>query len=1161
MSRLLLLLILLSPLAAPAQKLFKPRPSAGETLPAWAVAMYADNPNVFAVDDGYRRWRAQFPEAKTTYTQYYKKWRRAVAPCLRPDGSVACPDAAEQRAFQQRLVALQQPPNGFQGAAAWTNIGPFETFATNAGPNPPAVSSQFNAYCFEQSLSHPDILYCGTEGGEVFKSTDRGLHWFCVSRAYEFNAPTGLEVHPGNPDVVFVGEGPRIRRSLDGGNTWELVLDVPDLGVNEILVNPAQPDIVLAATFKGLYRSTDGGATWTQLFPEACYDVEWKTDDASVAFLVRNDPNANICRFYKSADAGATWTLKDTGWFFSAAPGVNDGGARLAVTGADPNRVYAVLIGEAKTDDSGFIGIYRSDDAGESWTLPNPPAGGPWNDTDHPNMATIGRTGGYHQGFYNLGFDASDTDPDFVMAGFLNLWYSTDGAKSFTCFGGYCGNPFGYVHPDCQEIEINGADIWMMSDGGIEYSDDHFQTHSARNRGITSSDFWGFGAGWNDDVLVGGRYHNGNTAWYEAWEEGETLSLGGGEAASGYVNPGPELRSYFSDIGGVKVPPAQNGFAEYFGFGKFPNESYYDAESGEMEWDPRCWNHIYVSNQNKLWKTADGGASWTILHAFGSDENARALGFEISRSNPEVLYLFQRSADSWGTGTLWKTADGGQNWTTLPLPPGYARRVLLSLSATDENLLWLAYADGADGEKIYRSADGGQHWTNLGTPALDGEHISYILHQGGSDEGLYLGTARSVWFREAGMSDWAPYREGLPQGIFTCILRPFYRDGKLRMGAYGKGIWETPLATPSRPVAQPMVNKRETTCPSDTFLFDDYSILSHEGAGWLWEFPGGTPATSTLRNPQVVYSAPGEYDVRLTVSNPLGTSTKTVEKMVKVEQIVVNNLPVVNNFSGGLGDLTIVNPDGGITWEPVVLTTCNPAGDTAYYVQNYIYSAYGVDDLLLPVNLDLTQVQAPELQFRVAYAPYFDGNAFIDSLKVLLSDDCGNHYHTIFRSGGEALSTTTSGLGANNLYEYDAFSPASCDEWRDIALDLSAYAGKYVTLRIVNQSGYGNNMYVDDIALTGLPLTAVHAPGRQLICRIQPNPGAGEAYLQGSSERAGEVQLLLFDALGNRIASPRFEVPAGAWQYKLQTGQLPAGVYWLHVRTEEGGKVLRWVRG
>src|SRR4030095_5654973 len=260
---------------------------------------------------------------------------------------------------------------------------------------------------------------------------------------------------------------------------------------------------------------------WIRLLPEPSYDVEWKTDDPTTAFLVRNDPAAGICRFYKSGDKGLTWNLKDNGWFFSDLEGRSDGGAKLAVTKADPNRIYAVLIGEAKTDDSGFIGIWRSDNAGESWALPNPPAGGPWNETDHPNMATIGKTGGYHQGFYNLGFDVSDTNADQLLAGFLSLWYSTDGARSFTCFGGYCGNAFNYVHPDCQDIEINGDDVWMTSDGGIEYSTDFFNTHYARNRGITGSDCWGFGTGWNEDIFVGGRYHNGNTAWYENWMPGE----------------------------------------------------------------------------------------------------------------------------------------------------------------------------------------------------------------------------------------------------------------------------------------------------------------------------------------------------------------------------------------------------------------------------------------------------------------------------------------------------------------------------------------------------------------------------------------------------------------------------------------------------------------
>ncbi len=1145
-----------------AQKLFKPAPASGETLPDWAQEMYTDHPNVWKVDDGYRAWRISHPSEKTTFSQYYKKWRRAVQPYVSPAGWVEKPGAAESATFQQRIKQLKTDAAGAgRFSATWTSIGPFETFNTNTGPDPLAKSSQANIYCIDQSFSHPDVVYCGTEGSEVFKSADRGLNWVCVTRNVEISSPTALEVHPSNPDIVFLGEGSHIRKSADGGLTWDIVLTVNELSANEILVNPADPQIVLAATFKGLYRSTDGGLNWVQLFPEACYDVEWKTDDPATVFLVRNDPAAKICRFYKSTDSGLNWTLKDNGWFFSDLPGVNDGGARLAVTNADPNRLYAVLIGEAKTDDSGFIGIWRSDDGGETWTLPNAPAGGPWTENTHPNMATIGQTGGYHQGFYNLGFDASDTNPDQLLAGFLNLWTSSDGAATFTCIGGYCSNDFNYVHPDCQEIEINGADVWMTSDGGIEYSGDFFQTHFARNRGISSSDFWGFATGWNDDLFVGGRYHNGNTGWYEDWLPGECLSLGGGEAATGYINPGPGRKTYHSDIGGVILPEIQNGFAQYFPFGKYPNESYYDAESGEMEWDPRSWNTFFVSNENKLWKTVDGGSIWTVVHTFGTDINARTMGFEISRSNPEVMYLFQRAAYSWDPGILWKTTDGGQTWNQLPLPPGYARRMLITLSPEDENLLWVAYADGSDGQKVYRSADGGQQWENRSTPALNGEHVSYILHQGGTDGGIYLGTYRTIWYRDDTMPDWMPFNEGLPKSVATCILRPFYRDNKLRLGAYSKGVWEAPFITPSRPVAQPMVNKRETECPGDTLQFDDFSMLQHAGATWSWQFPGGTPSSSSLRNPRVMYNNAGEYDVTLTVTNPAGTSTKTIQKMVRVLTPVINTLPVANDFSGGLGNLTVLNPDDGITWSPVNITACDPAGDTAYFVENYVYSSYGQDEILLPINLDLTQIVQPILRFRVAYAPYYDGGIFIDSLKVLVSADCGSSFQTIFRSGGEALSTTTSGIGPNNLYEYDAFSPQSCEEWREISLDLSAYAGKYITVKFLNQSGYGNNMYLDDIGLAGDPLVGVAAPETPARFRIQPNPATNIAWVQGHGLQHEQLVLSLYNATGQQVWSRAMQVAAGPWEVPVPVASLPGGVYWLNITGDSNrkwtGKVVR----
>lgn len=1148
------LLLMVSHLSS--QKLIPFTPVSGETLPTWAIEMYSNHPNVWRVDDNYRRWRHSNPDAKTTYTQYYKKWRREIDPFINKEGFEQRPTEAEKLEFQQRIQSIKTKTHFDQRNAAWSVVGPSETFNTNTGPDPFAKSSQVNVYCFDQSLSHPEVLYCGTEGGEVYKSIDKGLNWFCVSRHLDINAPGAIEIHPNDPAIVLIGENNRIQRTTDGGQSWELLLTNDNMYVNDIKFNPAHPDTILAATENGLYQSINGGDDWTQVLMFRCYDVEWKTDDPSTAFLVRNDPIAGVCRFYKSTDYGATWERKEEGWFFSDLPGRNDGGARLAVTNADPNRIYAVLIGEAKSGDDGFIGIYRSDDAGETWTLPNPPAGGPYDDNIHPNMATIGRTGGYHQGFYNLGFDASDSNPDNLLVGFLSLWYSIDGAATWTCFGGYCGNAFNYVHPDCQEIEINGDDVWMTSDGGIEYSDDFFETHYARNRGITGSDYWGFGQGWNEDIMVGGRYHNGNSGQHENWLPGECLSLGGGEAATGYVNPGEGRITYFSDIGGVILPESQNGYAQYFNLGKYPNESYYDAESGEMEWHPMSWNTFYVTNENKLWITENGGASWDTVYAFGTDVNARAMSFEISRSNPLVMYLFQRDEYSWDPGLLWRTGDGGMTWDPVAFPSGYARRGLLAVDAENEKKIWLAFPDANDGEKIYTSDNGGDTWENLTTPALNGEHISYILHQGGTDGGIYLGTFRTIWYRDNTMTDWMPYNEDLPARISTCILRPFYRDHKIRLGAYGKSIWEAPFAVASRPVAQPMANKLITSCPGDTILFDDYSMLAHGGATWSWEFPGGNPATSTQRNPRIVYDQPGQYDVTLTVTNPFGTSSKTVSRMIEVAESIINDIPPLIDFSTE-ENFTINNPDAGITWTPIVLKECNEDGDIAYYVDNYTYSSYGQDELVLPVNMDLTKAIDPKLKFRVAYAPYYDGNAFIDSLHVLLSYNCGQTYQYLFRSGGEALSTTTSGQGPNNLYEYEVFTPQNCEEWRHVTLDLSPYEGKYVTIKFLNKSGYGNQMYLDDILLESNSVATEVISANHSI-QVSPNPTSGIFTVSNSSESDDISSVTITNAIGEQLFSRKSNGSVSLPITFSLTDQAP-GVYYVNVVFKNGQVALQKV--
>ena len=73
----------------------------------------------------------------------------------------------------------------------------------------------------------------------------------------------------------------------------------------------------------------------------------------------------------------------------------------------------------------------------------------------------------------------------------------------------------------------------------------------------------------------------------------------------------------------------------------------------------------------------------------------------------------------------------------------------------------------------------------------------------------------------------------------------------------------------------------ETTgCAPLTVVFDDASVGAFS---WAWEFPGGTPATSTLENPTVVYNVPGTYDVTLTASNDIGSTAVTTTAYVTAE--------------------------------------------------------------------------------------------------------------------------------------------------------------------------------------------------------------------------------------------------------------------------------------
>lgn len=1106
------------------QNLQIPSPSEIQNSPEWAQKMYGLNPSIFEVDQLYISYYKTHPFVKSYHTQYYKRWRRMCLKYADNQGFIQIPNAEqlklEDKAYRSKQVETK--------SSNWSVVGPITNYQ-EAGVQ---GSGQTNVYSFDQCLAQPNILYCGTEPGEVYKSSNEGLNWTLVSKNENFGSGvTAVEVHFSNPNIVFVGGNNGVFRTVDGAQTWTNVLPNTNFGVNEILINSVNDQIVIASTDRGTYRSTDGGNTWNLLFLNKSYDVKENTADASILYLVRNNSSSISAEFLRSTDFGATWSVQTSGWYSSSDPARNDGGARLAVSTANPNRVYAYLIGESKTDDFGFIGVFKSDDGGLSWSVPSGQVGGPYSAT-HINLAIGYPEWTYHQGFYNCAITASNSNADEILVGGLNLFRSVDGGETFTAVAGYVGGPLN-MHVDMQDFRTIGSKTWVTTDGGIYSSSDFFTSnYEFKMSGIHGSDYWGFGSGWNEDVLVGGLYHNGNIAHHENYGTGNFLELGGGEAPTGYVNPGQNRKTYYSDIAGKVLPTNLTGQISNAAFGMSPNESYYAAESSEMEFHPNCYSIAYIGKDNSLWKTTDGGASFNLVYTFGTNTNAQVKYIEVCSSNPNVIYLSQQPS-SGNNGTLWKTMDGGSTWTQLNKPDGNSRRMLLAHNPLNANHLWLAFPDGANGFKLYRTLNSGQFWENWTSMAFANESIQSIAHIAGTDGGIYVATDKAVYYRN-NSTQFQIDNSGLPLFTSGNILKPFYRDGKIRLATYGKGIWESSLTEqPTLPIARAMVDKltQNVVCEIDSFYFEDHSFLNHTNATWNWTFPTGNPSTSNLRNPSVLFNQAGTHLAVLRITDGNGNAdTDTI-------RVVVNYLTIPTAIQEGFegtfvpNGWRVHNPNNDAQWSLSSAVGGFGLSSKSALFDNYNNDSQGnFDDLIININTNALAGYT-FLKFDVAYARW--GSGYSDTLEVLASTDCGQTYQSLYVKGGTSLATSP---------DFQEFFVPSTTQWRTDSVDLAAFTNNNnLQIAFRNIGRFGNVVYLDNVNLgdfVNLEETQLQNPS------IFPNPiCAGESLTVNLN---GEFSYCLFDQKGAKI-----QVLEGKDTLNvLLPGQLATGTYLVQIQTK-----------
>jgi photosystem II stability/assembly factor-like uncharacterized protein len=867
--------------------------------------MYSSSINFYEISDAFEAYMAENPDEESAIIRYYKDWRRAVSDFVNDDGSITLPD---MEMYYRNLRESQEGTGGpgYRGTwgqgeeetrrqgdkekgrrgeeetrrpgemvdANWSFLGPKETFWLNEQGSPSDPLScpwQVNVYSLDVAASDNNILYCGTETGFVNKTTDKGLHWDLTAPGYFFGgAVTAVAVHPTDAAKAYVSAGNQVHQTTDGGNTWMPLLSMGgQFSADRLRIDPNNPQKLVTAATTGVFVSTDGGANWIQRWTPAAYDIEFKPNSLGTVFaLTKTGGNFSVIQ---SVDGGQTFQAISS--FPSTYAEVS--GGLLAVTADNPNLLFAILLSSNNTP----------------YLLKGTLSGGTWAWT----LIATGQTPSFAmnngQGYFDLVLDVSPVNQNIILVGTTTLYKSVNCGITFTAVGGYAGN-FS-IHPDIQDIKmLSSGETWVSTDGGMNLTTDNFTVQAnyhVRVNGLTGSDMWGFDQGWNEDILAGGRYHNGNTAMADFYQP-KALRMGGAESPTGWVLQGKSRHVAFNDLGnGWILPEEAEGQPEgRFIFSKYPNMEEYGGRRGNLVFHPNYYGTIFLGEGTGFWKSTDCGMTYELLHGFLN----KIRYLQISYSNPDVLY-----ADVVGQG-LYKTTDGGVTWVLKPAltsPPngnsGWKGKLFFAISPYDENRIYACLQNGtwsADLGRIFRSADGGDTWEDwTGTlseymkciviqPTLEGQDMVYLFTNATN------GQQAKVYYRKEGMSGWTDYSTDYPAGMHVNMAFPFFRDSKLRVGG-NASVWESPMAEPAfTPIINPWIEKSFYNCMTDTLYFDDHSIINHDGVSWHWEI---TPAPAYMsgtevRNPKVVLGSPGAYSVQMEVTKNSQTYSVTIPDMV-----------------------------------------------------------------------------------------------------------------------------------------------------------------------------------------------------------------------------------------------------------------------------------------
>jgi photosystem II stability/assembly factor-like uncharacterized protein len=697
------------------------------------------------------------------------------------------------------------PPSAYSGLR-WRSIGPFRAGRVNGVTGVP---------------SQPNVFYSGSVGGGVWKTTNAGRTWLPIFDAQPIASIGAVAVAASNPSVVYVGTGEADMRSqisfgngmyksTDAGSTWTHIGLDGTRQIGKVIVDPGNPNVVFVAALghvyganpdRGVYRSRDGGATWQRVLfksndvgaidlafdpstAQTLYAALWNTRRPPWSiYPPSSGPGSGL---YKSIDGGDTWQQLTSGL-----PAEGVGRIGVAVAPSARTRVYAIIDAqEAKDAKEG--GLYRSDDAGATWTKAS-------------GDARIWGRGWY---FGKVVVDPSS--PDLVYLSNTGVYRSRDGGRTFG--EPFKGSPGG---DDYHQLWIDPSDgnrMILGGDQGAVISVDGLAEHPTWSSWLNQSiaelyhvapdyhfPYW-LTAAQQDSGAV--RVRSRGKFATITMRDWEPLCAGG---ESGYTAPDP-LHPDIVFGGTVERCNVETGERK-----NVTPEVNLPAPARHTWTNPLVFSladprALYFGDQF-LFKTTDGGEHWARL---GDDltrpnpsdppnlDAATAADFDRTRGKGGVIYTIApsplRAPLIWiGTddGLIKVTLDDGKTWqdvTPRELTP-WSKIGMIEASHFDAGEAYAAVDRHRleDNEPyIYRTRDGGKTWQMITRGLPPGVYLQTVKEDPGRRGLLVAGTELGVFVSFDDGDNWQSLQLNLPA---TSNRDLAFKDRDLIVATHGRGLW------------------------------------------------------------------------------------------------------------------------------------------------------------------------------------------------------------------------------------------------------------------------------------------------------------------------------------------------------------------------------------